>query len=195
MERLLDPARSRYFIASLAAFERRLRPAANANSLLQTLLHNTVPGVPDRYQGTEYGDLSLVDPDNRRAVDFGARRRSLHGSITGFDTAKQALIARILRLRREYPTLWAEGRYEPVPVEGARAGNVVAFTRHHDGKTLLAAGILHCAPVLIEENAEVPPSDWWNGTRLLPGTLALEAAAPFADAPVHVSILEAEHGR
>ena len=189
VERLLDPARSRYFIASLAAFERRLRPAADAKALVQTLLRNTVPGVPDLYQGTEYRDMSLVDPDNRRDVDLAARSRSLEANAAGFDSAKQALIARILQLRRKHPVLWERGRYEPVPVDGTRASHVVAFKRHCTGKALLVAGLLHCAPVLIEGSRQAPPGDWWSGTRLLPsGAPPVEAAVLFADAAVHVSM-------
>ncbi|HET6629068.1 MAG TPA: malto-oligosyltrehalose synthase [Woeseiaceae bacterium] len=188
-ERLLDPARSRHFMASLAAFERRLRPAADANALVQVLLRNTVPGVPDLYQGTEYRDLSLVDPDNRRAIDFAARRRSLEADPAGFDAAKQALIARTLRLRREHPVLWEQGSYQPVPIEGIRSGQVVAFERRHARKALLVAGLLHCAPVLIDAGLKVPSRDWWDGTRLLPaGAPPIEAAVLFGEAPVHVSV-------
>lgn len=191
VERLLDPTRSRYFIASLAAFERRLRPAAEANGLVQTLLRNTVPGMPDLYQGAEYRDLSLVDPDNRRDVDFGIRRQSLQGVAGGFDSAKQELIAKTLRLRRAQPALWEQGSYEPVPLDGIRSGHVVAFKRRHGGKTLFVAGLLRCASVLVETGREVPPREWWNGTRLSPaGVPTTKAALLFVDAPVHLSILE-----
>lgn len=189
LDRLLDPAQSPEFLDSLAALERRLRPAAHANSLLQVLLRNTVPGVPDLYQGTEYGDLTLVDPDNRRPVDFGCRRRSLDQPDAGFDAAKQALIARVLRLRRENPALWEEGRYEPVTADGRRAANVIAFTRRHGNATLFVAGMLHCAKALGEGTAAVPPPAWWEGTRLLPpGGPPRDAATVFNDAPVHLSL-------
>lgn len=188
-ERLLDPARSRYFIASLSAFERRLKPAADANALVQAMLRNTVPGVPDLYQGAEYRDLSLVDPDNRRAVDFGARRRSLDDAVQGFDAAKQALIAGALQLRAGEPALWQDGSYEPVPVQGLRSGHVVAFQRRHAGKTLSVAGLLRCARVLIDTGGKVPPRDWWNGTELLPdGGPAVMASVLFRDAPAHLSL-------
>ncbi len=189
VERLLDPARSRRFLESLAALERRLRPAANASSLLQVLLRNTVPGVPDLYQGTEYRDLSLVDPDNRRPVDFAARCRSLDQPAAGFDRVKQALIARLLRWRREHPELWRQGDYEPVTVEGQRAAHVVAFTRRYQDQAVLAAALLHCAPVLIESNAAIPPGDWWGGTRLLSTAREpLLAAAIFSDMPFYLSL-------
>ena len=189
IERLLDASQSPEFLDSLAALERRLRPAANANSLLQVLLRNTVPGVPDLYQGTEYRDLSLVDPDNRRCVDFGPRRRSLDEPAAGFDAAKQALIARVLRLRREHPALWEEGRYEPVTADGPRAANIIAFTRRRGNATLFAAGLLHCAGILSKAHAVVPPPDWWEGTRLLPPDgPPRDAAVVFTRAPVHLSL-------
>ena len=188
IQRLLDPSLSPEFLDGLAALERRLRPAANANSLLQVLLRNTVPGVPDLYQGTEYRDLSLVDPDNRRAVDFERRRRSLGEAAAGFDAVKQAWVARLLRLRSDTPALWEKGRYEPVVAIGPRAANILAFTRRHGEATLLAAGLLRCAAILIEVDAAVPPAGWWAGTRLLPpGAPPVDVATLFSDAPVHVS--------
>ena len=193
VERLLDPARSRVFLEDVASLERRLRPAASANTLLQVLLRNTVPGVPDLYQGTEYRDLSLVDPDNRRPVDFEARHSPACAAVV--DGSKQALIARLLGWRRKHPSLWERGSYEPVPAEGPRADNVVAFTRRRGGKVLFAAGILRCAPVLVEGCVDIPPSDWWRGTQLLlPDASPIETAVLFAANPVHVSLRNAASG-
>jgi (1->4)-alpha-D-glucan 1-alpha-D-glucosylmutase len=123
----------------IAAFIQRISPAGAVNGLAQVLLKLTVPGVPDLYQGTDYWDFSLVDPDNRRPVDFAARSASL-GS-TEMDAAladwrdghiKQAVIAQTLALRREHPRLFAEGSYEPIEVTGAVANHVVAFARRLD---------------------------------------------------------------
>ena len=193
VERLLDPARSRAFLQEVASLERRIRPAASANSLLQVLLRNTVPGIPDLYQGAEYRDLSLVDPDNRRPVDFEARHS--RACAAGFDGAKQALIARLLELRREHPMLWERGSYEPVSAQGPCAGHVIAFTRRRGDEVLFAAGILRCAPVLVDACVDVPPGDWWSGTQLLPPDAPpMEAAALFAASPVHVSFRHAAGG-
>ena len=101
-----------------------LSAAGESNALAAKLLSLTVPGVPDVYQGSELGDLSLVDPDNRRPVDFDAaeavagRRQS---------NAKQALTARALRLRRDRPELFTT--YTPVRAEGPAAEHVLAFDR------------------------------------------------------------------
>src|SRR5260370_33073919 len=94
------------------------------------------PGVPDLNQGTEFWDFSLVDPDNRRPVDFSARAAALGDADLPALAAewrngriKQALIAELLALRRRVPGLFAEGSYEPVPVEGRAGHSTRAFIR------------------------------------------------------------------
>ena len=107
-------------------FARRIGPAGAVNGLAQTLLKLTVPGVPDFYQGTEFWDQSLVDPDNRRPVDFARRIDALEADATPVALAahwrdgrvKQAVIRRALALRREVPELFARGEYRPVEVTG-----------------------------------------------------------------------------
>src|SRR5262249_27838506 len=123
-------------LPDIARFARRIGPAGAANGLAQTLLKLTAPGVPDIYQGTEYWDLSLVDPDNRRPVDFAARITSLDdGSLDALTTTrpdgriKQALIAHTLAARKAAPRLFAEGSYLPIEVEGPLARHVIAFAR------------------------------------------------------------------
>ncbi|MCP3734759.1 malto-oligosyltrehalose synthase [Sphingomonas sp. RP10(2022)] len=125
------------FVAEVTAFVADLAPAAEANTLVQTLLRYTVPGVPDLYQGTELADLSLVDPDNRRAVDY-ATRAALLGSDAA--PAKLRLIADLLALRRAHPTLFAKGDYVAASVEGS--DRICAFTRSHDGRTLAVAALV-----------------------------------------------------
>jgi (1->4)-alpha-D-glucan 1-alpha-D-glucosylmutase len=157
---LLDPDRSNDFIDDLAAFVDRVAPAAEANGLAQTALRYTVPGVPDLYQGTETADLSLVDPDNRRPVDYLALQ-----DMAG-DTAppKMMLIERLLGLRRQHPALFASGSYEPIAVTGARAGHVIAFRREHDGATLRCVVALRCAERHLDRI-----DDWWGDTALPSG--------------------------
>jgi (1->4)-alpha-D-glucan 1-alpha-D-glucosylmutase len=122
------------FVAEVTAFVADLTPTAEANTLVQTVLRYTLPGVPDLYQGTELADLSLVDPDNRRPVDYAARQ-----ALLGSDTApaKFRLIADLLALRRAEPALFANGDYVPVEVDGS--DRVLAFTRTGGGKTLRVA--------------------------------------------------------
>jgi (1->4)-alpha-D-glucan 1-alpha-D-glucosylmutase len=120
--------------AEIEGFVARIAPFGWSNSLAQKLLQLTMPGVPDVYQGTELWDFSLVDPDNRRPVDYAARRRLLAtldgGEIPSVDetgAAKLLVVSRTLRARRDHPE-WFAG-YEPVEVTGSAAEHVVAFDR------------------------------------------------------------------
>jgi (1->4)-alpha-D-glucan 1-alpha-D-glucosylmutase len=120
--------------AEIERFVARIAPFGRSNSLAQKLLQLTMPGVPDVYQGTELWDLSLVDPDNRRPVDYEQRRRLLAqldaGEVPPVDetgAAKLLVVSRVLRARREHPD-WFTG-YEPVQATGVAADHVVAFDR------------------------------------------------------------------
>jgi (1->4)-alpha-D-glucan 1-alpha-D-glucosylmutase len=118
------------------------------NSLVQVALKSTMPGVPDFYQGTELWDLSLVDPDNRRAVDFPARAQALQSVAGSADwTAlakawpdgriKVALMAHLLALRREFAQVFTEGDYRPLDVKGRDSTEITAFARCHGGDAIL----------------------------------------------------------
>ena len=119
----------------LAGFVARITPYGWTNSLAQKLVQLTMPGVPDVYQGTAYWDDSLVDPDNRRPVDFTAARAALdrldsdvHAPpIDASGDAKLWVLSRTLRLRRDWPDLFTT--YRPVAVSGAAAEHAVAFDR------------------------------------------------------------------
>ena len=161
-EALLDPDRSRAFLSDITAFVDRIAPIAAANTLVQVALRYTVPGVPDLYQGTETTDLSLVDPDNRRPVDYAARRQSLAQA----DDPKTALIARLLALRRDHPALFAHGTYEPIAVTGPRADHVLAFTRAHEGNAVRCVVALRSAE---RYESAGDPRDWWADTALSSG--------------------------
>ena len=128
------------FTASLERFVAEVREPGHVNGLAQTLLKLTAPGVPDIYQGTELWDLSLVDPDNRRPVDF-ARRRALLDELDTLSPAdildrmdeglpKLWLVRQTLHLRRREPELFgADGAYRPLAATGRRADHVVAYQR------------------------------------------------------------------
>jgi (1->4)-alpha-D-glucan 1-alpha-D-glucosylmutase len=108
---------------TVAEVLRVVEEPGRSNSLAAKLLSLTLPGVPDVYQGSELGDLSLVDPDNRRPVDFDTAESSLaEGS-----NEKQALTARALRLRRDRPELFTT--YTPLTAEGPAAEHLLAFDR------------------------------------------------------------------
>ena len=166
----------------IAAAALSLAPAGALNSLSQTLLRLTTPGVPDLYQGNEFWDFSLVDPDNRRPVDFPARVAALDDTLSEVDEKinqwrsggiKQHLISRALALRKAHPKLFMHGDYQALAVEGEQAERVIAFVRHHQGKYLLVVaprltlGLLagHPTPYVL-------PEQWGDTRLLLPEALA-----------------------
>lgn len=124
------------------AFIQKIAPPGAVNGLAQTLLRLTAPGVPDLYQGTELWDFSLVDPDNRRPVDFALRQKMLGAEITFArwrdGAIKQRLIVQALALRAALPDLFANGSYEPMTIEGPLANHMVAFFRRHQSDAVLA---------------------------------------------------------
>jgi (1->4)-alpha-D-glucan 1-alpha-D-glucosylmutase len=156
------------------AFAHRIGPAGAVNALSQTLLKLTSPGVPDFYQGAEYWDLSLVDPDNRRPVDFQKRQRTL--SVKELvDLArewvdgriKQSLIERVLAFRRRLPRLFAEGDYLPTQTEGPLAGKLLSFARVLDDcatMTLVPKTVFH---LLSGDGSLTISASMWNDTHLL----------------------------
>jgi (1->4)-alpha-D-glucan 1-alpha-D-glucosylmutase len=147
---VLEPRDSNLFLADFLEFQRAPARFGLYNSLSQTLLKLTAPGMPDVYQGNELWDFSLVDPDNRRPVDYGQRRAWLdalqqHGSgalpqlLEHIEDGrcKLLLTAKALQLRRARPQLFSHGDYRRLSVHGERAQHVCAFARHHAGRTLL----------------------------------------------------------
>jgi len=130
-------ARGSRFLPIAHSFIDLISPAGAVNGLVQTVLKMTVPGMPDFFQGTEFWDFSLVDPDNRRPVDYRARLDALAAGAAPVEClgcwrdgrVKQAIIHRVLGLRRRVPDLFAQGDYSPLPVKGPLEGHVVAFTR------------------------------------------------------------------
>lgn len=138
----------------MTSFVARLAPYARVNTLGQKLVQLAMPGVPDVYQGCELTGLALVDPDNRRPVDYGRRREHLLRLDTGrrpkeVDDEKLLVTSRILRLRRSHPDWFGPGaRHEPVAVRGRAPstssdspGEAVALaTRLPVGLSAAAAG-------------------------------------------------------
>jgi (1->4)-alpha-D-glucan 1-alpha-D-glucosylmutase len=141
------------------------------NSLSQVLLKLTAPGVPDIYQGTELWDLSLVDPDNRRPVDYEARKQALAGiaDATPGDMLacwkdgriKLFLTQKVLRYRRDHFALFASGDYLPVQATGAFADSIFAYARKSEGQTALII-----APRLTGRIGFPPLGELWQDTAL-----------------------------
>ena len=151
---LLNPDPENLFLNDFLPFQRRVARIGLWNSLSQTLLKLTCPGVPDIYQGNELWDFSLVDPDNRRPVDYILRQRVLEAVRESGDDSEASSVARLLEtpedgrmklhvtrrallLRQQHPKLFADGEYLPLAVSGTRADHVVAFARKLGTDTLL----------------------------------------------------------
>jgi (1->4)-alpha-D-glucan 1-alpha-D-glucosylmutase len=156
IERILDRSTSAEFLDSLDTLARRVSLLGALNSLSQITLKATIPGVPDFYQGTEFWDFSLVDPDNRRPVDFKERAAVL-ASIDGPDWAKLvqnwsnghlklAWTRRLLKLRTEFAEMFADGNYEPLQVTGPHRDHVIAFARRRGRDALITAVAKSFAP-------------------------------------------------
>jgi (1->4)-alpha-D-glucan 1-alpha-D-glucosylmutase len=165
----------RPLLGEIASFAARLGPAGAVNGLAQTLLRLTTPGVPDLYQGTEFWDQSLVDPDNRRPVDFAVRAAALAadkapGALLSdwHDGAvKQGIISRVLKLRAAEPALFAAGDYLKLEAEGPAAAHVLAFARRHEGKTIVAA-VTRLAAGMVADAPLAPPQAWEGTTLTIP---------------------------
>jgi len=197
----LDRRVSSQFIDRLSAFARRVALVGMLNSLVQITLKTTMPGVPDFYQGTEYWDLSMVDPDNRRPVDFDRRRECLARLGANPDWRelrerwsdggiKLALTRALLALRTELAPVFTHGDYRPLAVTGPDAGRVVAFARTAGSDSIVVVATRHFArladggrgwPAVFALNASVAIdglSDAHN--RLTPGVHLAGGAIPVA---------------
>ena len=173
--------RSKFFPIFLPVAQEIARLGA-INSLTQTLLKLTSPGVPDIYQGNEIWDYSLVDPDNRRPVDYQLRQRMLDGLATARPDElmptwpdgriKMFLTQRVLRFRREDPDLFERGEYLPVQASGTFAECCVSFARQFENKWIVVI-----APRLSARIGFPPIGELWKDTAIeLPETLSLEKA-------------------
>lgn len=171
------------FLADFLPFQRRVAFFGMLNSLSLVVLKVCSPGVPDIYQGTELWDLSLVDPDNRRAVDFELRRRYLE------EIAKRrpdtGLVAEILRswrdgrvklfalysalkVRAQLPEVFASGDYLPLDVQGKHAANICAFARHRNGSWVVIAVPRLCTRLVSEGDYPLGIPVWDDTSIVLP---------------------------
>ncbi|MGP6429431.1 malto-oligosyltrehalose synthase [Pseudomonas paraglycinae] len=174
-EQLLLSPKGELLRGALAKTVNSIAAAGALNGLAQTLLRMTVPGVPDLYQGNEFWDFSMVDPDNRRPVDYAARQQALEAPAPVQELLvnwrdgriKQALIAQVLRLRADDTELFRQGSYQALEVLGSQAHNVLAFAREHGERRIIVIVPIRCATLL--ENSAVPMVDAlrWGDTRVV----------------------------
>jgi len=183
--RVLDENANKVFLQDFRESQKTISHFGSFNSLAQTLLKIASPGVPDLYQGTELWDFSLVDPDNRRPVDYELRRRMLdelrqldQNGVELSQVARQLVEKkedgriklyvswRALRFRRDHPRLFAEGEYIPAVAEGPAQKHVVAFARrHHDENALVCVPRL-IAQLLGKQQALPLGAEVWSNTIL-----------------------------
>lgn len=187
IESTLLGTRAKPFLSKFLPFQKRIAELGMMNSLSQLTLKMAAPGVPDIFQGSEVWDLNLVDPDNRRPVDFAARQQKLSdicSSITNaspccakLNMAKQLLAdwktgavklfvtAQGLGLRRRQASLFLRGDYQPLTISGPKASNIVAFARTLEGNAVIAV-----APRLVTGvtgfEGGLPIGEVWSDTEL-----------------------------
>jgi (1->4)-alpha-D-glucan 1-alpha-D-glucosylmutase len=174
---IVDDARAGAFLKDFRPFASKIARLGMLNGLGQTALKLTLPGVPDFYQGSELWDLRLVDPDNRGSVDFAARADALASLPDGHavprsmarwldGSVKLALIARLLRHRRDHAALYRRGAYVPLAVEGPGADHICAFARVGDDHCLVVCVARLMAPALLPDGIEPPfyANEFWAGT-------------------------------
>jgi (1->4)-alpha-D-glucan 1-alpha-D-glucosylmutase len=192
IDALLSPSSSNYFLVDFETFQKRISTFGMLNSLSQTLLKITCPGIPDFYQGTELWDLSLVDPDNRRPVNFEIRSKRLaelkkrvektrsslpdlardlvkewrDGSIKLYVTLKA------LHFRRENHLLFQEGSYVPLVGSGDLKEHMCAFARRRGEEVVLVA-VPRFLTRLVNHPDEMPfgESVWDDTSVLIPAEI------------------------
>ncbi|MFA5026945.1 MAG: malto-oligosyltrehalose synthase [Candidatus Methylomirabilota bacterium] len=181
---VLRPAPGNRFLEDFVSFQAPVARLGMINSLAQTLVKIAAPGVPDFYQGTELWDFSLVDPDNRRPVDFGLRQRLLEDLMARIDAGALAPLARellgrwedgriklylthrALACRRRLSGLFSAGAYLPLEARGSAAERCVAFARHDPAGTVLIV-VPRCVAALTDDGLRLPLGESaWQDTRL-----------------------------
>lgn len=189
---ILQRRASNRFLADFAEFQTRISRAGMFNSLSQCLLKMTLPGVPDLYQGNELWDFSLVDPDNRRPVDYELRRRLLdkmprpeeaqcesregEAPLRGYVSEllsnmkdgriKLYLTQKALSIRRSHAPLFQSGRYVPLNVRGQKANHVSAFARELDGRLAIVTVPRLCGMLLGDEFSSPCNEALWADTEI-----------------------------
>jgi len=176
------------FCTDLEDFLAPLQSAGRINSLAQTLLKCTAPGVPDIYQGTELWEHSLVDPDNRRPVDFETRTALLSElpdldceqimARTDVGLPKLWLVHQALHLRHRCPQAFgANGEYTPIEATGSKANHVIAFLRGNNALTLVPRLVIGLGNDWDSTHIRVPAGHWRN---LLTGETVEGGSVPVA---------------
>jgi (1->4)-alpha-D-glucan 1-alpha-D-glucosylmutase len=181
VEKVLNPSISGQFLEAFHPLQEKIAYYGMFNSLSQTLLKTIAPGVPDFYQGTELWELSLVDPDNRRPVDFEQRQTYLSNIKEQIKTdilgliqellkhktdgrIKLFLTAQLLQARTDYLSLFQDGDYLPLEIEGTHANHIIAFGRQLGNQTAIAIAPRFLTRLI--QPGENPLGEVWENTHL-----------------------------
>jgi len=187
---VLAPRPNNSFLADFTQFRQPVAMAGMLNSLSQVVLKICSPGVPDFYQGTELWGDSLVDPDNRRPVDFAVRRKLLE-RISSAEAEPLALLKKLLtspcdgrikmyvtrralQFRRKHPALSATGAYLPLQASGERARNIISFARRSAGQQVIVAAGRFFMSLGVTANSFPDRRQWANTTLAMPADFASE---------------------
>jgi (1->4)-alpha-D-glucan 1-alpha-D-glucosylmutase len=183
VDALFDRQRSNAFLSDFTEFQRRIARAGALNSLSQTLIKLTAPGIPDIYQGNELWDFSLVDPDNRRPVDYARRAQLLaeldaaqsgtallHNLTTHWQDGriKLFLLQTALDLRQRHPDLFAHGDYSPIQLTGDQSEHIFAYVRTHQDTVVITVAPRRCSTVLDDGEDLMALGRWGDTTLTLP---------------------------
>jgi (1->4)-alpha-D-glucan 1-alpha-D-glucosylmutase len=194
-EEILTPSRHNRFLGEFLAFQKKVAHYGIFNSLSQALIKITAPGVPDFYQGTELWDLNLVDPDNRRPVDFGTRARLLRDIRAGAGEdilrlidellsnkedgrIKLFMIYRALQARAKHRLLFEVGRYIPLKTTGRFKDHIIAFARNRDKSWAVTVAPRFLTSLIEEAELPLGPEVWGDTSVILPEGIS----APWRDA-------------
>ncbi len=190
VEEILQPSEENQFLKEFVPFQKKVAYYGIFNSLSQTLIKITSPGVPEFYQGTELWDLNLVDPDNRRPVDFEKRRSFLRDISSKIETdvlslitklfsskedgrLKLFMIYRALQAKNENSEVFQNGVYIPIEVRGTFKDHIVAFARNY-GNTWVVTIAPRLLTTLIKEGELPLGQHVWDNTHII-----LPEGAPF----------------
>jgi (1->4)-alpha-D-glucan 1-alpha-D-glucosylmutase len=214
----LSSATAKLFLEDFVPFQRNIARFGRFNSLSQLLIKLTSPGVPDIYQGNELWDFSLVDPDNRRLVDYARRQRCLDELLMSSESKDRAhtiaqelvenletddkdgriklyLTWRTLNLRKQYATLFQHGDYFPLKVMGAKANHLVAFARLQGNSAAIVAVPRLCARLLGNGATSLAQPSVWEDTKVeLPPQLSKSKYRNAFTAKLMVPVKSGESG-
>ena len=185
VQNLLKTENENEFLQAFLPYQKKTAFFGILNSLTQTTLKLCCPGIPDLYQGTELWDINLVDPDNRRPVDYEKRKEYIRDILHRFENdtenllkeltdrpetgkIKMFLINRLLETRRKHPSLFLEGDYQPLSISGAKRWHLIAFSRQLNNKVLIVITTRFHSRIYSENTLPIPTEIWEDAAAHVP---------------------------